>query len=123
MQSTEFKLLRLFYYNLRKYLGAKVGRARNCRGGINVLAHTGTILSSYLRNRNLTYPPNNPTPLQTLGLPPIYFSMIIQSITVDQLGCETTDGLDNHVHVSFWPTDGSGHRQRVDEVGRAAGRE
>ena len=29
-----------------------MGRARNCRGGINALARTGTILSSYLRNRN-----------------------------------------------------------------------
>ena len=28
-----------------------MGRARNCRGGINALARTGTILSSYLRNR------------------------------------------------------------------------
>ena len=32
--------------------GDKVGRARNCRGGINALARTGTILSSYLRNHN-----------------------------------------------------------------------
>ena len=28
-------------------------------------------------------------------------SMIIQSITVDQLGSENTDGLDNHAHVNF----------------------
>ena len=27
--------------------------------------------------------------------------MIIQSITVDQLGSENTDGLDNHAHVNF----------------------
>ena len=27
--------------------------------------------------------------------------MIIQSITVDQLGSESTDGLDNHAHVNF----------------------
>ena len=31
--------------------GDKVGWARNRRGGINALARTGTILSSYLRNR------------------------------------------------------------------------
>ena len=36
--------------------------------------------------------------------------MISQSITVDQLGCETTDELDNHPHVSFWLSDGLGHR-------------
>ena len=54
--------------------------------------------------------------------------MIIQSITVDQLGCETTDGLDNHAHVSFWLSDGSGHRlsKRVDglegqRVGNSSG--
>ena len=35
--------------------GDKVGQARNCRGGINALARTGTILSSYLRNRNTAH--------------------------------------------------------------------
>ena len=43
--------------------------------------------------------------------------MIIQSITVDQLGCETTDGLDNHVHVSFWLSDGLGHRLSSGSTG------
>ena len=52
MQSTEFKLLRLFYYNLRKYLGGQSGDGRVLSRAINALARTGTILSSYLRNRN-----------------------------------------------------------------------
>ena len=51
MQSTEFKLLRLFYYNLRKYFGGQSGDGRVLSRAINALARTGTILSSYLRNR------------------------------------------------------------------------
>ena len=52
MQSTEFKLLRLFYYDLRKYFGGQSGDGRVLSQAINALARTGTILSSYLRNRN-----------------------------------------------------------------------
>ena len=52
MQSTEFKLLHLFYYNLRKYFGGQSGDGCVLSQAINALAQTGTILSLYLRNRN-----------------------------------------------------------------------
>ena len=57
-----------------------------------------------------------PAAHQSLGQE-IDMSMIIQSITVDQLSCETTDGLDNHPHVSFWLSDGSGHRLSSGSTG------
>ena len=41
-------------YHFRLYLGGQKGRARNLSLVIKTLARTGTILSSYLRNRNLS---------------------------------------------------------------------
>ena len=38
-------------YHFRLYLGGQKGRARNLSLVIKTLARTGTILSSYLRNR------------------------------------------------------------------------
>ena len=40
-------------YHFRLYLGGQKGRARTLSLVIKTLARTGTILSSYLRNRNV----------------------------------------------------------------------
>ena len=40
-------------YHFRLYLGGQKGRARTLSLVIKTLARTGTILSSYLRNRNI----------------------------------------------------------------------
>ena len=42
-------------YHFRLYLGGQKGRARNLSLVIKTLARTGTILSSYLRNRKINH--------------------------------------------------------------------
>ena len=74
-----------------------MGRARNCRGGINALARTGTILSSYLRNRNSNVPPI--TSDSVIGEYIIYIKAIW---VIDQVGLQVgLRALNDRVRMNF----------------------